>query len=66
MFTMSEISDDLRVQLKTNRLNQYKSRIYETQMDIAAYQAVGDLVRVEMSQKNLDDFIKSYDAVEAM
>lgn len=61
-----EITDEMKDVMKSERLTQYKARIYNLQMDIAAYQAVNDSTRLEMSEKNLDDLVISYYAVEAM
>lgn len=63
---MIEIPAEMKAQMKLNRLNQYMARIYEAQMDITAYEAVGDTIRLDMAQKNLEDLEKSYYAVEAM
>lgn len=63
---MIEIPAEMKAQMKLNRLNQYMARIYEAQMDITAYEAVGDTIRLDMAQKTLEDLEKSYYAVEAM
>lgn len=64
--TIPVIPQAIKDHMKTERLNQYHARIFSVQMDIAAYQAISDDMRIVQAQKNLDDLITSYYAVEAM
>lgn len=66
MAQVPEISDDLKGSLRADRLFQHKARIYNMQMDIVAYQAVGDETRLAQAEKNLDELVASYYAIEAM
>lgn len=61
-----DIPQDMKEQLKKERLVQYRARIFNIQMDMVAYESVGDMNRLAMSKKNLDDTITSYYAVEGM
>lgn len=63
---LPQMSAEMKAQLKADRLNQYRTRIFNVEMDIVAYTAVGDAGRLELAKKNLDDFLLSYYAVEAM
>lgn len=61
-----ELTDEQKVQLKQDRLQQYNVRIYNALMDIAAYKAVGDEERLEVAEKALSNLTAAYQAVEAM
>lgn len=60
------IAQDLKEQLKAERLQFYVMKIYQTQMDIAAYDAVNDTVRLKQSKIELQNFIEAYHAVAVM
>lgn len=60
------IPKELQEQLKADRLQQYRARIFAVQMDIEAYQAIGDKEKMAQTQKSLNDFIAAYYAIEGM
>lgn len=61
-----EISAEMKNSLIEDRLAQYRVRIFNMQMDIAAYEAVGDVQRQVQAAQNLSELVTSYHAVEAM
>lgn len=61
-----EIPDDMKTALKNERLAQYKARIFQTQMDIAAYSAAENDSRLTQANNNLNELLAAYYAVEAM
>lgn len=63
---MPDITPEMKEQLKTERLLQYQARIFQSQMDIAAYQAVEDEQRLQVAESQLEALIKAYDAVSVM
>lgn len=60
------IETSIKQGLKTERLNQYKSRMFNVQMDIEAYKATADSGRQQLAEKQLADLEKAYWAVDAM
>lgn len=64
--TLPPLSEELKAHMKSERLQQYRARIFSIEMDVVAYTAVGDNVRLEQAQKNLADLLLSYQAIEAM
>lgn len=64
--TLPPLSAEVKAHMKAERLQQYRSRIFSIEMDVVAYTAVGDKVRLEQAEKNLRDFTASYYAIEAM
>lgn len=61
-----ELPQEVRDQLKQERLQQYAIRIYQARMDITAYKAVGDKERLTHSEMSLNSFIVAYQAIEGM
>lgn len=61
-----EIPQEVKDNLKQQRLSQYQARIFGAQMDIVAYEAVGDKARQTAVEKLLTDLVTSYYAIEAM
>lgn len=60
------IEKSIKQTLKTERLNQLKARIFNTQMDIESYKAINEDKRLEVSLKQLDDLGKAYWAIDAI
>lgn len=61
-----DISNELREKLKAERLQQYTVRMFNVQMDMEAYVAVGDTDRAVACEKALADLTTAYKAIEAM
>lgn len=61
-----EIPNELKKQMKDERLKQYISRMYQLLMDLEAYNAVGDTDRAVQTEKSLEQLEIAYSAVEAM
>lgn len=61
-----EISQEMKQQLKNDRLMSLKARIFNMQMDIVSYEATGDSARLQVAQQELKKLVLSYHAVEAM
>lgn len=61
-----DITPEMKDHLKTERLTQYMARMFQMQMDIAAYEAVGDEERLQLAQKQLETLTTAYDAVSVM
>lgn len=63
---MEDLPQEVKDQLKAERLKQYKIRIFNAQMDAAAYRSVGDELRLAEIEKTIQDFITAYKAVEVI
>lgn len=63
---MIEISTELKNQLKQQRLDQYRAQIFSLQMDLAAYEAIGEQTMIDQTKKSIESGEKAYAAVEAM
>ncbi|OAS17465.1 hypothetical protein [Paenibacillus oryzisoli] len=60
------ISQELKDQLKENRLDQYRARIFNLQMDLALYESANDKEMIDKTQKALETGMQAYAVVEAM
>ena len=63
---MLEIPQELKEKLKQQRLDQYRAQIYNLQMDLAAYEAIGDQQMIEHTKQGIEAGEKAYKAVEGM
>jgi hypothetical protein len=61
-----ELSNEQKATMKNHRLTEYKGKIFNLQMDIAALEAIGDTVQADTTAKVLSDIQKAYNAVECM
>lgn len=66
MKEIPNIPQEVADHLKAERLQQYQVKIYQTQMDIAAFTSVHDAERLAQATKQLEDWITAYHAVEVM
>lgn len=64
--TVPDITLEMKEKLKEERLMQYQARIFQTQMDIAAYKAVEDENRLQLAEKQLEALMTAYEAISVM
>lgn len=64
--TVPDITLEMKEKLKEERLMQYQARIFQTQMDIAAYKAVEDENRLQLAEKQLEALMSAYEAISVM
>lgn len=63
---MVEIEQELKDKLKKQRLEQYKSQLFNLEMDLSAYESFGDTKAIEQTKAAIEQGRKAYKAVEAM
>lgn len=61
-----EISQEIKDRMKQERLTQYQAQLYSLEMDLKAYEAVGDQNMIEQTQKAIEQGKKAYQAVKGM
>lgn len=61
-----EIPQEIKDNMKAQRLREYQMKIFNFQMDIAAGESVGDQEFVKESKKKISELEKAYQAVEAL
>lgn len=63
---MIELDKAVKEELKRKRLEQYKIQLYNLQMDLAAFEAIGDQEMIQKTKEAIEQGLKAYNAVEAM
>lgn len=66
MTNIPDLQPEVKEHLKSERLQAYAARIFQVQMDIAAYEALGQMQKAEMAGKQLTELITAYNAVAVM
>lgn len=60
------ITEETKALLKAQRLEQYSAQIYSLEMDLAAYNALGDEENATKTIQSIESGKKAFAAVEAM
>lgn len=60
------MNEEMKDNLKADRLRDYQAQMFILQMDVAALEAIGDTENSELCKQSLDMLGKSYKAVEAL
>lgn len=63
---MEQLKTEVKKQLKERRLLEYEGKIFQCEMDIVAFESVGDKENAAKAQKALEDLNTAYKAVEGI